>query len=78
MSKLLRGLRLCDVHVWQSATAVSVGKAFEESVMAQLQLFDLSWSVQLKEANFHHKSDKKTTKSCQAPYVPLYRLTSLS
>lgn len=42
MSKLLSGLRLCDVHFWQTAAAVSVGKAFEESVMARLPLFD--WS----------------------------------
>lgn len=42
MSKLLSGLRLCDVHFWQTAAAVSVGKAFEETVMARLRLFDLS------------------------------------
>lgn len=44
MNKLLGGLRFCDVHVWQSAADISVGKAVEESVMAQIQLFDLSRS----------------------------------
>lgn len=80
MNKLVNGLRLCDVHFWQTAAAEVLEKHLRRVLWPGygflIRVASVQWNI---KANFHHKSDKKnhrklwgsTRSSLQADFLCL-------